>query len=87
MRLAFRRARTGGNAPLMRYVDLHRCFKRRSLGQITTKLTRTEFDVAAQASLQAYLASPDKISGKSRARVELCYSPARLLPGVPKPSD
>ena len=87
MRLAFRRARTGRDAPEMRYVDLHRCFKRRSLGQITTKLTRAEFDAAAQASLQAYLASPDKAAGKSRAQIEICYSPARLLPGVPKQSD
>lgn len=87
MRLAFRRARTGSAAPDMRYVDLHRCFKRRSLGQITTTLTRAEFDAAAQASLKAYLASPDKGAGTSGAQVELCYSPARVLPGVPKQAD
>lgn len=87
MRLAFRRARTGRVSEELRYVDLHRCFKRRSLGQITTKLTRAEFDAAAQASLKAYLASPDKGAGRSRSQIEICYSPARLLPGIPKQAD
>ena len=84
MRLAFRKARTGRDEPDMRYVDLYRCFARRTLGQITTKLTRNEFDVAAQASLTAYLANPDRGVGPSKDRVEVCFSPARLLPGVPK---
>ena len=87
IRLAFRRARTGSDSNEMRYVDLHRCYKRRSLGQITTKLTRAEFDAAAQASLKAYLASPDKSAGRSRSQIETCYSPARLLPGIPKRAD
>lgn len=85
MRLAFRRARTGSESNELRYVDLHRCFKRRSLGQITTMLSRAEFDAAAHASLKAYLASPDKGAGSARSQVETCYSPARLLPGIPKP--
>ena len=87
MRLAFRRARTGRASEDLRYIDLHRCFRRRSLGQITTKLTRAEFDAAAQASLKAYLANPDKGAGNSRSQVEICYSPARLLPDIPKRSD
>ncbi|MFN3213365.1 MAG: hypothetical protein ACE37M_09690 [Henriciella sp.] len=87
MRMAFRRARTGQDVADMRYVDLHRCFARRSLGQITTKLTRSEFDAAAQASLAAYLARPDRGHGHPGSQIDICYSPARLLPGVPKLAD
>lgn len=83
MRLAFRKARTGADESDFRYVDLHRCFARRTLGQIKTKLTSTEFDAAARSSLTAYLAHPDRHAGASENRVDICYSPARLLPGVP----
>lgn len=84
MRLAFRKVRTGAAQSDLRYVDFHRCFARRSLGEITTKLTSTEFDAAARASLTAYLANPDQHTRRTEARLEVCYSPARLLPDVPK---
>ena len=87
MRLAFRRARSARDVEDIRYVDLHRCFVRRSLGQITTKLSRSEFSAAAQASLSAYLAKPDRRHSQSGSQIDICYSPARLLPGVPKPAD
>ena len=87
LRLAFRRARTGRESDEIRYVDLHRCFKRRSLAQITTTLTRAEFDAAAQASLKAYQACPDNDAGSARSLVEICYSPARLFPGIPRRAD
>lgn len=83
MRLAFRRVRTGTAQNDLRYVDFHRCFVRRSLGEITTKLTSTEFDAAARASLTAYLANPDQRTRRTDEGLEICYSPARLLPGVP----
>ncbi|MCR9268838.1 MAG: hypothetical protein NXH72_02500 [Hyphomonadaceae bacterium] len=83
MRLAFRRAKTGQNSPDIRYVDLHRCLGRRTLGQIDTSLSSVDFDTAARASLSAYLAKPDQPRARSN-QIDLCVWPARLLPSVPK---
>lgn len=84
MRLALRKARAAKNTDF-RYVDLDRCHGRRTLGRIDTVLATSDFDAAARASLNAYLAKPDQPSTRKDDRVEVCVLPSRLLPSVPKP--
>lgn len=85
MRLQFRKIRAEEFDENIRFVDLHRCHGRRSLGEISTKLSVTEFDIAAHASLLAYLARPDQPETDVKDRVESCVFPGRLLPDPPKP--
>lgn len=84
MRLAMRRAAAGDDTPDIRYVDLHRCQGRRTLGRIEKDLSTTDFDAAARASLTAYLANPDQPRQAAKRTLELCTWPARILPGTPK---
>ena len=67
-----------------RYVDLHRCHGRRTLGRIDKDLSTSDFDAAAHASLSAYLANPDQPGGDSSRDITLCAFPHRLLPGPPR---
>ncbi|MEO1324141.1 MAG: hypothetical protein AAFV59_14160 [Pseudomonadota bacterium] len=83
MRMAFHRIRAAEDDDF-RYVDLHRCHGRRTLGRIETSVSVTEFDAAARASLTAYLANPDLPVLSARNEVQMCAFPARLFPGVPK---
>lgn len=86
MRLAIRRAAAGEEISEIRYVDLHRCGGRRTLGRIEKDLSTVDFDVAARASLTAYLANPDQPRPGVNRDLELCTWPARILPGTPKSS-
>ncbi len=83
MRLALRDARAATDTDF-RYVDLNRCYGRRTLGRIEKTLSSVEFDAAARASLSAYLASPDQPNQRSDRQIDVCVLPNRLLPGVPK---
>jgi len=84
MRLALRKARAAKDTDF-RYVDLNRCHGRRTLGRIETSLSSSDFDIAARASLSAYLANPDQPNQKAGNQIEVCVLPRRLLPAVPKP--
>lgn len=84
MRLALRKARAAEDVDF-RYVDLHRCHGRRTLGRIDIDMATSEFDAAARASLSAYLANPDLPNAGSENEISICAFPRRLLPGVPKP--
>ena len=81
MRMALRKARAAEDFDF-RYVDLHRCQGRRTLGRIDHKIATQEFDAAARASLSAYLVNPDQ---PEPGTITFCTFPGRLLPGVPKP--
>ena len=82
-RLQLRKVRAQEEAVEFQYVDLHRCSGRRALGQIATKLSVTEFDAAALASLSAYMANPDQPSAHSSGPIAACVFPGRLLPSPP----
>ncbi len=82
-RLQLRKVRTQEDAVDFQYVDLHRCRGRRALGQIATKLSVTEFDAAALASLTAYLANPDQPDQHESGPISSCVFPGRLLPNPP----
>ena len=84
MRLALRKARAAEDFDF-RYVDLHRCQGRRTLGRVEKELSTTEFDNAARASLSAYLSNPDVPGADQPGSITLCAFPSRLLPGPPKP--
>ena len=84
-RLSLRKTGTGEISDDDQYVDLHRCTGRRALGRIETKVSSTEFDETARASLTAYLANPDLPVETRQNQVQPCLWPGRLLPGVPKP--
>lgn len=81
MRLALRKARAAEDFDF-RYVDLHRCQGRRTLGRIDNKVSTQDFDAAARASLSAYLANPDQ---PEPGAITICTFPGRLLPSAPKP--
>ena len=83
MRLALRKARAAKDTEF-RYVDLNRCHGRRTLGRIETRLSSSEFDIAARASLSAYLSNPDQPNRKAGDQIEVCVLPRRLLPTAPK---
>ncbi|MEO1552729.1 MAG: hypothetical protein AAFR82_02250 [Pseudomonadota bacterium] len=83
MRMALRKARAAEDFDF-RYVDLHRCHGRRTLGRIDKTVSTSDFDAAARASLNAYLANPDQPGGDKTASITLCAFPHRLLPGPPK---
>lgn len=83
MRLAFQKIRAGEADQDFRYVDLHRCRGRRSLGRIELALSVTDFDAAAKAALSAYLASPDLGLEHMENQVRTCVMAARLLPSAP----
>lgn len=82
-RLQLRKVRTPDDPVEFRYVDLHRCQGRRALGQIATKLSVTEFDRAALASLTAYMANPDQPGLHQSGPIASCVFPGRLLPNPP----
>ena len=83
MRMALRKARAAEDFDF-RYVELHRCHGRRTLGRIDKDLSTSDFDAAAHASLSAYLANPDQPGGDSSRDITLCAFPHRLLPGPPR---
>ena len=83
MRMAFRKIRAAEDDDL-RYVDLHRCHSRRTLGRIEASVSVTDFDAAARASLTAYLADPDLPQRSAQNEVQMCAFPTRLFPGVPR---
>lgn len=83
VRLGLRKIRAARDEVDFRYIDLHRCRGRRSLGRISTQLTVTEFDAAATASLTAYLANPDIPGSSPDGQIETCVLPGRLLPDAP----
>lgn len=80
VRLGLRKIRAARDEADFWYVDLHRCRGRRSLGRITTRLSVTEFDAAATASLTAYLANPDVPIAQADDLIQTCVLPGRLLP-------
>ncbi|MEO0607939.1 MAG: hypothetical protein AAFY82_06890 [Pseudomonadota bacterium] len=82
-RLGLKRIRTSEETSDYRYVDLHRCQGRRALGEIATRLSVTEFDAAASASLAAYMAHPDQPEDYDTGPVRNCVFPGRLLPSPP----
>ncbi|MEO1188346.1 MAG: hypothetical protein AAFW60_04670 [Pseudomonadota bacterium] len=84
MRMALRKAKAAEDFDF-RYVDLHRCQGRRTLGRIETEISTSDFDTAARAGLSAYLANPDQPSASQAVNITLCAFPQRLLPGPPKP--
>ena len=79
-RMAMRKARAAEDFDF-RYIDLHRCQGRRTLGRIDSEIATHDFDASARASLSAYLANPDQPNAES---ITVCAFPSRLLPGVPK---
>ena len=83
MRMAIRKIRAAEDEDF-RYVDFHRCHGRRTLGRIETRVSVTDFDDAARASLTAYLADPDLPKLSQQNTIQMCAFPARLFPGVPK---
>lgn len=84
MRVALRKAKAAEDFDF-RFVDLHRCQGRRTLGRIDTDISTAEFDAAARASLSAYLANPDQPDAEGKNKITYCAFPHRLLPGPPKP--
>lgn len=84
MRVALRKAKAAEDFDF-RFVDLHRCQGRRTLGRIDTDISTAEFDAAARASLSAYLANPDQPDAEGTNKITYCAFPHRLLPGPPKP--
>ena len=83
LRLQLRKVRASEDELDFRYVDLHRCRGRRSLGEIATRLSAVEFDAAAHASLAAYMANPDVPNAYQGGPVSACVFPSRLLPNPP----
>ena len=84
MRIALRKAKAAEDFDF-RYVDLHRCQGRRTLGRIDMDISTSDFDDAARASLSAYLADPDLPSADGTDEITFCAFPHRLLPGPPNP--
>lgn len=84
MRMSLRKVRAAEDFDF-RYVDLHRCQGRRTLGRIDKDISTSDFDNSARASLTAYLAEPDLPGINQRGDITLCAFPHRLLPGPPKP--
>ena len=84
-RVSLHKTRAGDDAKDKYFVDLHRCTGRRGLGQIEAKMSSTDFDDTARASLIAYLANPDRPEPARKDQVQPCAWPGRLLPGAPKP--
>ncbi len=79
MQLALRQIRTGSDDEA-RYIDLNRCYARRSLGRLDARLSSVDFDGAAQAGLTAYLAAPDMQVEMSDQAISPCVLHGRLLP-------
>ncbi|MEM7460752.1 MAG: hypothetical protein AAF331_14900, partial [Pseudomonadota bacterium] len=84
MRMSLRKVRAAEDFDF-RYVDLHRCQGRRTLGRIDKDISTSDFDNSARTSLSAYLADPDLTGINERGDITLCAFPHRLLPGPPKP--
>lgn len=80
MLLAMRQVRAGETDMDARYIDLNRCYGRRSLGRLDARLTSVDFDGAARAGLTAYLAAPDLQVERSDRAIHPCYLSSRLLP-------
>ncbi len=80
--LALRQISQGGDED-GRYIELNRCYDRRSLGRLDPRLASVDFDGAAQAGLSAYLADPDTQVQVSDRAVSPCVLHGRLLP-MPK---
>lgn len=80
MLLAMRQVRAGETDLDARYIDLNRCYGRRSLGRLDAQLTSVDFDGAARAGLAAYLADPDQHVEQSDRSIHPCYLSNRLLP-------
>lgn len=64
----------------IRYVELNRCYGRRTLGRLDGAQSSVDFDGAAQAGLTAYLAAPDVQVERSDTSISPCVLHARLLP-------
>lgn len=77
--LALRQISDGGDQGA-RYIELNRCYARRSLGRLDADIATVDFDGAAQAGLSAYLASPDLQVEVSDRAVSPCVLHGRLLP-------
>lgn len=77
--LALRQISQGGEQEA-RYIELSRCYDRRSLGRLDPQLASVDFDGAAQAGLAAYLADPDVQVQVSERAVSPCVLHGRLLP-------
>ena len=82
LQLALRKISEGGDSNA-RYIELNRCYDRRSLGRLDPRLASVDFDGAAQAGLAAYLANPDVHVQVSERAVSPCVLHGRLLP-LPK---
>lgn len=80
--LAMRQISDGGEVNA-RYIELSRCYDRRSLGRLDARAATVDFDGAAQAGLTAYLATPDLHVEASERAISPCVLHGRLLP-VPK---
>lgn len=83
-RFGLRQIRASAEAEEIRYVDMHRCQGRRTLGEISVKLSSTDFDDMARAALTAYLANPDQPSPHQGGPLKVCIWPGRLLPSPPQ---
>ncbi len=77
--LAMRQISDGAGSQA-RYIELHRCYDRRSLGRLDARAASVDFDGAAQAGLTAYLAAPDLRVEVSARAVSPCVLHRRLLP-------
>lgn len=76
---AMRQISDGGDTRA-RYIELNRCYDRRSLGQLGARASSVDFNDAAQAGLTAYLAAPDLQVEVSARAVSPCVLHGRLLP-------
>ncbi len=78
--LALQKIRSGEDDPQARYIELNRCYGRRSLGRVDPRLSSVDFDGAAQAGLTAYLAAPDMQVEMSEITISPCFLHHRILP-------